>query len=324
MTVRRCRISARSRPLIQPSAQRSPAVQSVSSPTPSKYRWSITRSARVTAPSALTSPETVCIGSVVVAVVVVAVVVVGSVTAYHIAILEILLNAPVAAVGEELRPVFLTGDCHADSVFCHSDGAVTHKPVKSKPRNMQHIRGFQPHDCTLRHFTEQDMAALHLLLQDEAVNTFLPWFPMKNIEQTQAFYRARMAGKRYCFAVCFQGAPVGYIQADEAGCHDLGYALRREFWHRGFATEAGRALVGLLKADGVPYITATHDRNNPASGRVMRRLGMRYCYSYEEQWQPKNIPVVFRMYQLNLDGQAGRVYRGYWNRYEKHCIEAGV
>ena len=91
---------------------------------------------------------------------------------------------------------------------------------------------------TLRHFTEQDMAALHLLLQDEAVNTFLPWFPMKNIEQTRAFYRARMAGKRYCFAVCFQGAPVGYIQADEAGCHDLGYALRREFWHRGFATEA--------------------------------------------------------------------------------------
>lgn len=177
---------------------------------------------------------------------------------------------------------------------------------------------------TLRHFTEQDMAALHLLLQDEAANTFLPWFPMKNIEQTQAFYRARMAGKRYCFAVCFQGAPVGYIQADEAGCHDLGYALRREFWHRGFATEAGRALVGLLKADGVPYITATHDRNNPASGRVMRRLGMRYCYSYEEQWQPKNIPVVFRMYQLNLDGQAGRVYRGYWEQYEKHFIEAGV
>ena len=56
----------------------------------------------------------------------------------------------------------------------------------------------------------------------------------------------------------------------------------------------------------------------------MRRLGMRYCYSYEEQWQPKNIPVVFRMYQLNLDGQAGRIYRGYWEQYERHFIEAGV
>ena len=65
---------------------------------------------------------------------------------------------------------------------------------------------------TLRHFTEQDMAALHLLLQDEAVNTFLPWFPMKNIDQTRAFYRARMAGKRYCFAVCFQGRPLGIFR----------------------------------------------------------------------------------------------------------------
>lgn len=32
----------------------------------------------------------------------------------------------------------------------------------------------------------------------------------------------------------------------------------------------------------------------------MKRLGMKYCYSYREQWQPKNISVVFRMFQLNL------------------------
>ena len=51
------------------------------------------------------------------------------------------------------------------------------------------------------------------------------------------------------------------------------------------------------------YITATHDVNNPRSGRVMQAIGMRYCYSYEELWQPKNFPVIFRMYQLNLDGQ---------------------
>ena len=67
----------------------------------------------------------------------------------------------------------------------------------------------------------------------------------------------------------------------------------------------------LVAQDGIPYVTATHDRQNPLSGRVMVRLGMRYCYSYEEQWQPKDFPVVFRLYQLNLDGQAGRVYEGY-------------
>ncbi len=40
----------------------------------------------------------------------------------------------------------------------------------------------------------------------------------------------------------------------------------------------------ILRQDGIPYITATHDKNNPRSGDVMRRLGMKYCYSYEEQW----------------------------------------
>ncbi len=31
----------------------------------------------------------------------------------------------------------------------------------------------------LRKFTEQDMGALFLILQDEEVNKFLPWYPVK-------------------------------------------------------------------------------------------------------------------------------------------------
>lgn len=43
----------------------------------------------------------------------------------------------------------------------------------------------------------------------------------------------------------------------------------------------------------------------------MKRLGMLYQYSYEEQWQPKNILTTFCMYQLNFDGQDKRVYKSY-------------
>ena len=56
----------------------------------------------------------------------------------------------------------------------------------------------------------------------------------------------------------------------------------------------------------------------------MRQIGMRYCYSYEEQWQPKNFPVTFRMYQLNFDGQEDRIYQKYWDLYPTHFIEADV
>ena len=53
----------------------------------------------------------------------------------------------------------------------------------------------------------------------------------------------------------------------------------------------------------------------------MKRLGMQYQYSYEEQWQPKDFLVTFRMYQLNLDGNAARVYRKYWEQSAVHYVE---
>lgn len=174
----------------------------------------------------------------------------------------------------------------------------------------------------LRKFGGNDMEALYLLMSDVEVNTFLPWFPVKSFRETEEFYESRIAGEKYCYAVCLKedGFPIGYVKADTDESHDLGYALRREFRHRGIATEAGRALVGLLRDEGFPYVTATHDRNNPKSGEVMRRLGMKYRYSYMEQWQPKNFSVVFRLYQLNLDGREDRTFQKYRDIYP-HFIE---
>ena len=127
----------------------------------------------------------------------------------------------------------------------------------------------------------------------------------------------------YAYAICLKEdkIPIGYIHAAMEEHHDFGYGLRREFWHCGIATEAGKAVIAQVKKDGLPYLTATHDRNNPRSGGVMRNVGMQYQYSYEEQWQPKNILVTFRMYQLNLDGQEERVYKKYWDNAAVRFVE---
>lgn len=178
----------------------------------------------------------------------------------------------------------------------------------------------------LRRFEEKDIGALYLLLKDADVNTFLPWFPVKNMEEAKDFYKKRLEGKTYHLAICLKedNRPIGYVKADMDDSHDFGYALCKEFWHRGIVTEASKALVGQLQKDNIPYITATHDRKNPRSGGVMRQIGMKYCYSYEEHWQPKNLLVTFRMYQLNLDGQEGRVYQKYWDRYDTHFVEKDI
>ena len=47
----------------------------------------------------------------------------------------------------------------------------------------------------LRKFTEGDIEALFLILKDEEVNKFLPWYPMKDLEETKKFYEERYAAK---------------------------------------------------------------------------------------------------------------------------------
>ena len=172
------------------------------------------------------------------------------------------------------------------------------------------------------------MKAFYQIYSDEEVNTFLPWFPLKTMEEARRFYENSCETKyreknAYNYAVCLKkdNIPIGYVNVSMDDSFDFGYGLRKEFWHQGIITEAGKAVVEQLRKDGIPYITATHDINNPRSGGVMKQLGMKYQYSYEEQWQPKDFPVIFRMYQLNLDGNEDRVYDKYWNISAVHFVE---
>lgn len=180
----------------------------------------------------------------------------------------------------------------------------------------------------LRKFTEGDLEALFLIFRDEEVNKFLPWYPMKDLEETKKFYEERYAIKykqtqAYAYAICLKSdnIPIGYVNVSTEDNHDFGYGLRKEFWHNGIVSEASRAVIEQVKKDGMVYITATHDINNPRSGNVMKSVGMSYKYSYEELWQPKNFLVTFRMYQLNFDGNEERVYKEYWDKYANHFIE---
>lgn len=183
----------------------------------------------------------------------------------------------------------------------------------------------------LRKFTEHDLEALYKIYSDKEVNRFLPWLPLETLEDARLFFEQQFANKyaqtcAYNYAICLKedNDPVGYVNVSTNDSYDFGYGLRKEFWHKGIVTEAGMAVIEQLRRDGIPYITATHDINNPRSGGVMKQLGMTYQYSYEEQWQPKDILVTFRMYQLNLDGMEDWVYKEYWNHSTVHFIETDI
>ncbi len=56
---------------------------------------------------------------------------------------------------------------------------------------------------------------------------------------------------------------------------ELGYWIGKPYWGRGYATEAAAAVLAYaFDALGLNRVHATHLTRNPASGRVMQKIGM--------------------------------------------------
>ncbi|MEQ8850405.1 MAG: GNAT family N-acetyltransferase [Phycisphaerales bacterium] len=75
------------------------------------------------------------------------------------------------------------------------------------------------------------------------------------------------------------GEIVGLVQlvlADGANEAELGYAIGRAWWGKGYATDASRAMLGYgFGTLGLDAIHAHAMVRNPASSRVLEKLGMR-------------------------------------------------
>lgn len=184
----------------------------------------------------------------------------------------------------------------------------------------------------LRKFRDEDVNDLHEIISDETTNQYLPFFKPKTLSDTKRFleetiYPEYQNGVSYFYAIEEKTSHkvVGYIDLggidENEGCGELGYTIHRGYWGKGIATEVSEALLKQLKQDGFRYVYATHDKNNVGSGKVLEKSGFKYAYSYEEQWMPKNILVVFRLYQLNFDENKDRVYDKFWHKFPRHYVE---
>ena len=58
-----------------------------------------------------------------------------------------------------------------------------------------------------------------------------------------------------------------------SGAVEMGYWIARPFWGRGFASEACTALIDIARTLGLSRLEASHFIDNPASARVLDKLG---------------------------------------------------
>ena len=74
--------------------------------------------------------------------------------------------------------------------------------------------------------------------------------------------------------------PIGsnaVVSSDDAVLKaEVGYCIGRAWWHQGITSEALAGVIRFLFEDvGMERVEARHDVNNPNSGKVMEKCGMR-------------------------------------------------
>jgi RimJ/RimL family protein N-acetyltransferase len=90
-----------------------------------------------------------------------------------------------------------------------------------------------------------------------------------------------------------------------SGAVELGYWIARSHWGRGIATEAGQALVGMAKALGIGRLEASHFLDNPASGRVLEKLGFQSTGMIAPRFScARGVEIPARFFRLELANEA--------------------
>ena len=152
---------------------------------------------------------------------------------------------------------------------------------------------------TLRPLTEGDHDEVIRLLMDRRVKDGYMIPDYENESEAEPLFQRLMAlSQKEEFAVVgiFNDEGLAGFSnrvSSEDGCIELGWVIVPEKWNRGYCTEAVRALIDRLFADGYHEVAAGAFAHNAASMRVMEKVGMMRLEKTEQiEYRGENRRVI--------------------------------
>ena len=140
----------------------------------------------------------------------------------------------------------------------------------------------------LRKFVPGDAPAVYRnWTSDGRVTEFLRWPTHTDISITERIVGEWVAGSQspdfYQWAIVLKelGEPIGTISVvgrnEALDILHIGYCIGSRWWRRGITSEAFSAVIAYLFEEvGANRIESQHDPDNPHSGGVMRKCGLKY------------------------------------------------
>ncbi|MGN1084500.1 MAG: GNAT family N-acetyltransferase [Lachnospiraceae bacterium] len=140
----------------------------------------------------------------------------------------------------------------------------------------------------LRRFIPEDAESMyHNWASDPEVSKYLTWPTHPNVEVTKSLVNdwiTRYENPEYynwVIELKENGEAVGNISVveikEKVDAAVIGYCMGQAWWGRGIMPEALTEVMRYLFDEvGMNRVAACHDANNPKSGRVMQKAGMKY------------------------------------------------
>lgn len=141
----------------------------------------------------------------------------------------------------------------------------------------------------LRQFKEGDaLAAFNNWTSDEKVTEFLRWPTHKSIEITEGIIKEWINSYKnkdfYQWAIVLKeygDDPIGTISVvdknEDLNILHIGYCIGSKWWNLGITSEAFSGIIPFIFDDvKANRIESQHDPNNPHSGNVMIKCGLKY------------------------------------------------
>lgn len=150
-------------------------------------------------------------------------------------------------------------------------------------------------------------------VSDSEVNKFWGWKSHENIEETKLLLSgwiddySKMDYYHWVIILKETTQAIGYIYLneinDEIQSVSVHYLISRKYWGCGIMTEACKAVVGFVfSMINASLIHTHHHIDNPASGKVMQKTGMRYIETkYKQVPNCEQISGNYCYYQITKD-----------------------
>lgn len=149
------------------------------------------------------------------------------------------------------------------------------------------MKGIRTERLYIRRLTMRDAADMYEYSRDPQVARYVLWDAHRSINESRAYIRYMLRKYRLGEPVSWgiehleTGRMIGTIgfmwYQRENNSAEIGYSLSRAYWNQGLMTEALNAVLDFsFREMRLHRVEAQHELDNPASGQVMRKAGMRY------------------------------------------------